>query len=96
MFSAFHIHIGGAGVMIGDMLWKLYEAEHNETTQKNQIYQQVDGNYHPYALFADLDDRMIHEVQRNTQVQFKKNSFYQQKMKKVDQLMFELNMVLEN
>ncbi|CAD8196492.1 unnamed protein product [Paramecium octaurelia] len=75
MSSALHIHIGGAGVMIGDMLWKLYEAEHNETTQKNYIYEQVDGNHHPHAFFVDLDDRMIHEIQRNTQVQFKKNSF---------------------
>ncbi|CAD8080412.1 unnamed protein product [Paramecium primaurelia] len=75
MSSAFHIHIGGAGVMIGDMLWKLYEKEHNETTQKNYIYQQIDDHHHPLALFADLDDRMIHEVQRNKQVQFKKNSF---------------------
>ncbi|CAD8125041.1 unnamed protein product [Paramecium sonneborni] len=75
MSSAFHIHIGGAGVMIGDMLWKLYEKEHNETTQKNYIYQEVDGNHHPQTLFADLDDRMIYEVQRNKQIKFKKNSF---------------------
>ncbi|CAD8214348.1 unnamed protein product [Paramecium octaurelia] len=37
MSSAFHIHIGGAGVMIGDMLWKLYEKEYNEATQNNYI-----------------------------------------------------------
>ncbi|CAD8159277.1 unnamed protein product [Paramecium pentaurelia] len=75
MSSAFHIHIGGAGVMMGDMLWKLYDKEHNETTQKNYIYDQVDENYHPLALFADLDDRMIYEVQRNKQIKFKKHSF---------------------
>ncbi|CAK64881.1 unnamed protein product (macronuclear) [Paramecium tetraurelia] len=75
MSSAFHIHIGGAGVMMGDMLWKLYEKEHNETTLKNYVYQQVDGHSHPLTLFADLDDRMISEVQRNKQIQFKKNSF---------------------
>ncbi|CAD8168768.1 unnamed protein product [Paramecium pentaurelia] len=75
MSSAFHIHIGGAGVMMGDMLWKLYEKEHNETTQKNYIYDQVEQNYHPLALFADVDDRMIYEVQRNKQIKFKKHSF---------------------
>ncbi|CAD8100625.1 unnamed protein product [Paramecium primaurelia] len=75
MSSAFHIHIGGAGVMIGDMLWKFYEKEHNETTQKNYIYEQVDGHYHPLVLFIDLEDRMIFEIQRNKQIEFKKNSF---------------------
>ncbi|CAK61147.1 unnamed protein product (macronuclear) [Paramecium tetraurelia] len=75
MSSAFHIHIGGAGVMIGDMLWQLYEKEYNETNQKNYIYNEVDGNHYPLALFVDTDDRMIHEVQRNKSVKFKKHSF---------------------
>ncbi|CAD8085825.1 unnamed protein product [Paramecium sonneborni] len=75
MSSAFHVHIGGAGVMIGDALWKLYEKEHNETNQKNYIYQQVNDHYHPQVLYADLDNRMIQEVQRNKQIKYKKNSF---------------------
>ncbi|CAD8215015.1 unnamed protein product [Paramecium octaurelia] len=75
MSSAFHIHIGGARVMIGDMLWKLYEKEYNEATQNNYIYEEVDGNHYPLALFFDTDDRMIHEVQRNKTVKYKKHSF---------------------
>ncbi|CAD8142235.1 unnamed protein product [Paramecium pentaurelia] len=65
--------------MMGDMLWKLYDKEHNKTTQKNYIYDQVDENYHQLALFADLDERMIYEVQRNKQIKFKKHSFNNEK-----------------
>ncbi|CAD8143294.1 unnamed protein product [Paramecium octaurelia] len=75
MSSALHIHIGGAGVMIGDMLWKLYEKEYNEATQNNYIYEEVDGNHYPLAVFIDSDDRMIHEVQRDKTVKFRKHSF---------------------
>ncbi|CAK76387.1 unnamed protein product (macronuclear) [Paramecium tetraurelia] len=75
MSSAFHIHIGGAGVMIGDMLWKLYEKEYNEATQNNYIYEEVDGNHYPLALFFDTDDGMIHEVQRNNSIKYKNHSF---------------------
>ncbi|CAD8214422.1 unnamed protein product [Paramecium octaurelia] len=75
MSSSLHIHIGGAGVKIGDMLWKLYEKEYNETTQKTYIYEEVDGNHYPQALFFDTDDRIIHEVQKNTSIKFKNKSF---------------------
>ncbi|CAD8211585.1 unnamed protein product [Paramecium octaurelia] len=75
MSSSLHIQVGGAGVKIGEMLWKLYEKEYNETTQKNYIYEEVDGIYYPQALFLDTDDRIIHEVQKNTSIKFKNNSF---------------------
>ncbi|CAK61114.1 unnamed protein product (macronuclear) [Paramecium tetraurelia] len=76
MSSALHIHVGGAGIKMGDMLWKLYEKEYNETTQKNYIYDEFEGNHYPQAFFVDTDDRMIHEVQRNQSVKFKKHSFF--------------------
>ncbi|CAD8185580.1 unnamed protein product [Paramecium octaurelia] len=49
--------------------------KNNETTEKNYIYDEVNGNHYPLALFVDTDDRMIHEVQRNKSGKFKKHSF---------------------
>jgi tubulin alpha len=39
MSSAFHIHIGGAGCMIGSSLWKLYSKEQPDD-KKGYIFEE--------------------------------------------------------
>ncbi|CAD8141142.1 unnamed protein product [Paramecium pentaurelia] len=75
MSSSIHIHIGGAGVMIGDLLWKLYQKEQKDTKNQHYIYSQQDDDYYPRVVFIDLDDRMINEVKKNKQIHFKKRQF---------------------
>ncbi|CAK84284.1 unnamed protein product (macronuclear) [Paramecium tetraurelia] len=74
MSSAIHLHIGGAGVMIGDALWKLYQKEQEETNVKSYIYNENDNN-HPLSMFIDLDDRMVNEIKKDKSVNYKSNSF---------------------
>ncbi|CAK84204.1 unnamed protein product (macronuclear) [Paramecium tetraurelia] len=75
MCSAIHLHIGGAGVMIGNELWKLYQKEQTETNVKSYIYNENETNYFPLTLFMDLDDRMVNEVKKNKLINYKTNSF---------------------
>ncbi|CAD8120553.1 unnamed protein product [Paramecium sonneborni] len=76
MSSSIHLHIGGAGVMIGDMLWKLYQKEQKDTKNQKYIYSQQDDDvYYPRVIFTDLDDRMINEVKKNKQIFFQNSSF---------------------
>ncbi|CAD8209933.1 unnamed protein product [Paramecium pentaurelia] len=75
MCSSIHLHIGGAGVMIGDILWKLYQKEQIDTNINNYIYDENDSNNYPLTLFIDLDDRMVNEVKKNKQIVYKSTSF---------------------
>ncbi|CAD8075023.1 unnamed protein product [Paramecium sonneborni] len=75
MCSAFHLHIGGAGVMMGDVLWKLYTKEQGDTIEKNYIFNETENNNYPLSLYADLDDRMINEVKKNKSICYQSNSF---------------------
>ncbi|CAD8083288.1 unnamed protein product [Paramecium primaurelia] len=75
MCSSIHLHIGGAGVMIGDELWKLYQKEQTDKNAKIYIYNENDSNYFPLALFMDLDDRMVNEVKKNKSINYKSTSF---------------------
>ncbi|CAD8214268.1 unnamed protein product [Paramecium octaurelia] len=73
--SVIHLHLGGAGVKIGDALWKLYEKEESDTNVKGYIYNENDNNRYPLALFADFDDQMINEVKNNKSIKYKSTSF---------------------
>ncbi|CAD8094427.1 unnamed protein product [Paramecium sonneborni] len=65
-----HIHIGGAGVMIGDMLWRQYFKEEPDTPYKHFIFEEVKNGLVPRALFIDLDDRMINQIKLNSKFQY--------------------------
>ncbi|CAK82862.1 unnamed protein product (macronuclear) [Paramecium tetraurelia] len=73
--SVIHLHIGGAGVMIGDALWKLYEKEESDTNVKSYIYNENENNNYPLALFVDSDEQMINKVKKNQSIKYKSTSF---------------------
>lgn len=65
------LHIGQAGIQIGDTLWELYRLEHNigkdgtaaEPTDIDAIFSPTNsGKYVPHSIFVDLEPSVIDTI----------------------------------
>lgn len=79
MREVISLHVGQAGVQIGNSCWELYCKEHNlnndgtpnNQTNKNRnspstfFSETTDGGYVPRAVFVDLEPDVIHQIKRS-------------------------------
>lgn len=65
------IHVGQAGVQIGDTIWELYRLEHSiaadgtasEHSDTGAFFSDTgNGKFVPHSIFVDLEPTVIHEV----------------------------------
>ena len=65
------IHVGQAGVQMGDTIWELYRLEHSieaDGTTKAEsdtgafFWDIGNGKFVPHSIFVDLEPTVIHEV----------------------------------
>lgn len=86
MKETISIHIGQCGIQIGARFWDIIRQEHelsvngesSEGTQNiNNFFDEgLNGNYHPRAIFTDLDTRAVDNIKAGTNgAFFSPNSF---------------------
>lgn len=65
------VHVGQAGIQIGDTIWELYRMEHNinadgaagSDSDTGAFFSQTDsGKFVPHSVFVDLEPSVIDEV----------------------------------
>lgn len=65
------LHVGQAGVQIGDTIWELYSLEHqidvdgtaSKATDTEAFFSATEnGKYVPHSIFIDLEPTVIHEI----------------------------------
>lgn len=65
------IHVGQAGIQIGDTIWELYRLEHSigadgaasETSDTGAFFSDTgNGKFVPHSVFVDLEPTVMDEV----------------------------------
>lgn len=73
------IHVGQAGVQIGDTIWELYRLEHSidadgtakEITDTGAFFSETDnGKFVPHSIFIDLEPTVIGEIRTGVHKNF--------------------------
>lgn len=73
------IHVGQAGVQIGDTIWELYRQEHdvnadgtvNKTTDTGAFFTATEnGKFVPHSIFVDLEPTVIDEIRTSAHKTF--------------------------
>lgn len=73
------IHVGQAGVQLGDTIWELYRQEHdvnadgtaNRFTDTGAFFSACDnGKFVPHSIFVDLEPTVIDEIRNGTHKTF--------------------------
>lgn len=73
------MHVGQAGVQIGDTIWELYRKEHSinadgtadKASDTDAFFSQTDnGRFVPHSIFVDLEPTVIDELQSGAHKNF--------------------------